>query len=797
MTTQTEFFEKNDPKQPGYVSDCCRFVDDAEQRMILIFDRPVYIYDLRDKLAMRQIWVHVYENGYATYQQIANAVGIGVRTIKFWVKRFRKEGAKGLIDRARSGCPRKVTKALRKRIYRLRDAGATYYEIARKCQISVSSVQKVLHERKREAERQQTSMDLGDVGKCDAHNQVDEEFAVTQEATANKRVNTTHVVEKDTSAELSTDKDSADVCGCAKIGNNEIHSSKDELENEQALDRWFDRELAHQGLLQDAKPLFAQGDKVEWAGVFIAVVMLSTDSFLDVAHHVYGQFKAAFYGVRTVMMTLMLMAMLRIKRVEHLRQNDPVKLGRVLGLDRAPEVKTLRRKLGYLASGDKAAQFMDQVAKARLQEYKGDVKTVLVDGHVQAYSGQVQIGKVYSNRQRRVVKGRTEHWVNLHGMCPLFSVISPFNEGLVQALPKVLEKTKEVIGEDSLTCIFDRGGYSASLFESLINDGYHIITYRKGNYEPVSLGKFTKKTTLINGKEYDYDYEPYEQKIHLPVYEEVGIGKRNKKKLKKTNRNIELREIRIQRSDGGQTSILTDRDDLTATEVAGSLFDRWASQENIFKYLLHEYDLDCLWNYGDEAIEETLYHPNPKYTKLEKQLDTLCTKRKTILAKYSKITKEENEETMIKTLRKLRKSKAANALEELSKQIAAAKQRMETMDAREEVSKSGYRQLKSQMKMLANTIKMHAYTIETKLYNMLELKYTNKKKEGRRLIAAALQTSGRLRLEPNKLVIQLEPQSSPNRTQAINQLCEQLNELKAIYPGSDRIIEFEPTPIEP
>jgi hypothetical protein len=36
------------------------------------------------------------------------------------------------------------------------------------------------------------------------------------------------------------------------------------------------------------------------------------------------------------------MALLRIKRPEHLKERDPAAFGRLLGLDRAPEVKTLR-----------------------------------------------------------------------------------------------------------------------------------------------------------------------------------------------------------------------------------------------------------------------------------------------------------------------------------------------------------------------------------------------------------------------------------------------------------------------
>jgi hypothetical protein len=50
------------------------------------------------------------------------------------------------------------------------------------------------------------------------------------------------------------------------------------------------------------------------------------------------------------------MALLRIKRPEALEEHSPEDLGRVLGLDRAPEVKTLRRKLARLAAASRGTE---------------------------------------------------------------------------------------------------------------------------------------------------------------------------------------------------------------------------------------------------------------------------------------------------------------------------------------------------------------------------------------------------------------------------------------------------------
>jgi hypothetical protein len=116
------------------------------------------------------------------------------------------------------------------------------------------------------------------------------------------------------------------------------------------LNRATDRAFARLGLLEDADPQFAEGNDVRYCGGFMIATLLEEDPLLDTFARVYGRLLGpAFYGLRTLVMTLLMMALLRIKRPEHLRSFHPVSLGRILGLDRVMEVKTLRRKLHTLA----------------------------------------------------------------------------------------------------------------------------------------------------------------------------------------------------------------------------------------------------------------------------------------------------------------------------------------------------------------------------------------------------------------------------------------------------------------
>src|SRR5262249_17238959 len=131
-----------------------------------------------------------------------------------------------------------------------------------------------------------------------------------------------------------------------------------------ASDRTLDRQLAYLGLLDGVAPLFRDGSSVPGVGVLLALPCLVESGLFRISRKLYGDMGPAFHGLRTTLLTLLLMALLRIKRPEHLKEKDPAAFGRLLGLDRAPEVKTLRRRLTCLAAQHCAEQLGAELAGA-------------------------------------------------------------------------------------------------------------------------------------------------------------------------------------------------------------------------------------------------------------------------------------------------------------------------------------------------------------------------------------------------------------------------------------------------
>src|SRR5665811_2092208 len=82
---------------------------------------------------------------------------------------------------------------------------------------------------------------------------------------------------------------------------------------------------------------------------------LEATGLLAVAQETFPPMRKGFYGLRVTLLTGVFMALLREPRAEGATRIRPVDLGRLLGLDRAPEVKTLRRKLAELAGHGRGA----------------------------------------------------------------------------------------------------------------------------------------------------------------------------------------------------------------------------------------------------------------------------------------------------------------------------------------------------------------------------------------------------------------------------------------------------------
>jgi hypothetical protein len=208
---------------------------------------------------------------------------------------------------------------------------------------------------------------------------------------------------------------------------------------------------------------------------------------------------AGYYPLESIFLYLALLALVRCPSLEQTRYQSPGEWGKILGLDRLPEVKTLREKVGLFCEQEgRATQWQSRLAQEWMQgaaaadPEKQGVGLFYVDGHVRVYHGGLgPLPRLYVAREKLLLRGTTDYWVNGLGGEPFFVVTQPIHAGLIAALreqviPRLLADAPP-LSEAQLkdpqalrfTLIFDREGYSPRFFEELSEQRIGLLTYHK------------------------------------------------------------------------------------------------------------------------------------------------------------------------------------------------------------------------------------------------------------------------------------------------------------------------------
>ena len=132
---------------------------------------------------------------------------------------------------------------------------------------------------------------------------------------------------------------------------------------------------------------------------------------------------------------LAFMALARLNTLESLRHCAPGEWGKLPGLDRAPEVRTLRQKIHQLAHDGQPAQWGADLCGQWMAAAPEQAGVLYVDGHVRVYhGGQTQLPRHPVARQKLCLRATVDYWVNAMDGQPFFAVNQAADPGLIQVL---------------------------------------------------------------------------------------------------------------------------------------------------------------------------------------------------------------------------------------------------------------------------------------------------------------------------------------------------------------------------
>ncbi|MDJ0315530.1 putative transposase [Arthrobacter sp. H35-D1] len=563
--------------------------------------------------------------------------------------------------------------------------------------------------------------------------------------------------------------------------------------------RTGERSAARAGLLAEAAPMFAPAARVPHAGLFLALPALETTGLLTCSKDVFGALPDGFYGLNSILIDAVVRALAGESRTEGATRFNPQNLGRVLGLDRAPEVKTIRRRINELAQTGKAQELIAALAKHHLTATGPggeDLAAILyVDGNVRAYQGTKRIGKLYSTRLKFPVPATEETWVtDAHGS-PVFVVMAEPGASLAGELRNLLPELRKAVGDDRRVLVgFDRGGWSPALFKHMDENGFDVLTWRKGTTPDIGEELFTEVTrTDEHGEEKTWSVADTLVDLALPT-------------TKKTGEMYQIRQLsRIvpAKGKGGgtrQIHILTTDKELPAGEAVWRMGNRWR-QENQFRYARMHFDLDSHDSYASSDDDDKRLVPNPAKKKSYQKVLTAKKHHAEVAADVdAALTALRTAPAGAKELKVVVTSTMHNTITKplwkAEKALIEAEKAHKKIPAKIMLGKlsPGQQVLDTEVKLIHTGIRMAAYNTAMTIAREIRTNtgYAKASNEAHALMRQAFDQSGDIDpTEPGHLTIRLDPLPTRAKTDAIAELCQHLTATKTRYPGTNQILRYE------
>ena len=551
----------------------------------------------------------------------------------------------------------------------------------------------------------------------------------------------------------------------------------------------LERVAASLGLSGPAPIRFQPALDVPHGGVLLAVPSLLACGLLRYTDQ-HFKLPPGYYGLPSLFLLWALLALCRLKSIEQLRYCSPGEWGKLLGLDRVPEVGTLREKLAHLADQEQATAWNAALSQDWMQELPAGTAAFCVDGHVRVYHGaQTPLPRHYVARQKLCLRATTDYWVNALDGRPFFLINKAVDPGLLQVLEQdIIPRLKadaphqpppEELQQNPLlhrfTVIFDREGYSPDFLRRMKDQRIACLTYHKfpgadwprEEFAPVAVRLASGQTVQM---------ELAERGVFL-------AGK------------LWVRELRKLSASGHQTSILA-TDYVTESPVlAGAMFSRW-SQENFFRYMREHYALDRLVDRGLENLDETTRVVNPAYRRLDgeirKQAAVLSRQR----AKFGALTLEGALDRRNLEEYECRKAGLLEELQRLEAEVYAFKAQRKQVPRHIQVSElpaqDRFQRLRVTGKHLVDTIKMIAYRAETTLVQIARERMS-RTEDGRQLVASLFQTVADLHPADSSgtLTVRLHHLANHAHDEVIRHLCAELNATATDFPGTNLRLVYE------
>ncbi len=543
----------------------------------------------------------------------------------------------------------------------------------------------------------------------------------------------------------------------------------------------LDFEFGEKAVPKDEQPFNTLHDWkfTRFAGVFpYLIVLLNTNQWLKL---IMGYFGSAY----KIFLVFLLMGARNIKSIEQLKNVNQKEAGLILGLNKLPNIKGVWQWFYAACNLRRSTSLCKSFFKQQLSGGLVSACIWFTDGHLLPYTGKQKVHPAFNTQRKMMMPGQTNIVT-----CDASGRIVDFEiqEGKGDLKTHIVElkrKWDQELTEPPIM-VFDREGYGAPFFNSLIKNEIPFVTWEKH--------VDSKKLKELDDDRFNESFEMNNKKYCIFEGEKTFTLEQNGE-----TQIFALRKIYLwnQTSNRRTCGLAWDAGRPTSTlQCAQAILSRWGASENTFKHLYDRHPFH--------------YHPGFKTVDSDKQLianPAIKSIEKEIKAVRKKLDKKHKKNSRTREVLNKGGSRRENSLKaslesgisqleaELAKLLNEKKQLPEKVDVSTLEDYNSFKKIDNEGKNLFDFVTASLWNVRKDMTDWLLCHYPNEN-EYVDLFYAITQSHGWIKSEADRVVVRLEPLQQPSRRKAQEQFCKRLNALNAYIPiGKILQIEVGSSPI--
>jgi transposase-like protein len=345
---------------------------------------PVFSHLEEDNQSFRLITAQFCVNGHARQMEIVRAFGVTPISVKRSVKLYREEGPRGFYKQKTKRGAAILTPTVIEQVQQFLSDHEEVADIATKLGIKVNTLSKAI--RAGRLHKPAKKKDSSDLVSCKSARSI------------------------------------ADRAALMGVGAQDV----------------MGRVAASIGDLESVAPEFQAVLDVPNGGVLFALPALLAMGLLKYTDQFF-KLPKGYYGMDSLFLLLAFMAFTRLKFIENLRYCAPGEWGKLLGLDRIPEARTLRNKVKLLTDDNQAKGWSAEMCSYWMELAPEQAGVLYIDGHVRVYNGnQTQLPRHHVARQKLCLRATTDYWVNAMDGQPFMVVNKAVDPGMIKVIENEL-----------------------------------------------------------------------------------------------------------------------------------------------------------------------------------------------------------------------------------------------------------------------------------------------------------------------------------------------------------------------